>query len=119
MVDPPGRLAIDEALMAEVMAVRDATMPVETLLGADAMTGQDAVNIARHFNEGVGVTGIVLTRVDGDARGGAALAMRAVTGRPIKLMGMGEKLDALDDFHPERIASRILGMGDVVSLVEK
>ncbi len=118
MLDTAGRLAIDEALMAEVIAVRDATNPVETLLVADAMTGQDAVNIARHFNEGVGVTGIVLTRVDGDARGGAALAMRAVTGRPIKLMGMGEKLDALEDFHPERIASRILGMGDVVSLVE-
>src|SRR5437868_3378406 len=119
MLDTAGRLAIDEALMAEVAAVRDATNPVETLLIADAMTGQDAVNIARNFNEGVGVTGIVLTRVDGDARGGAALAMRAVTGRPIKLMGMGEKLDALEDFHPDRIANRILGMGDVVSLVEK
>src|SRR5579862_3782389 len=119
MLDTAGRLAIDEALMAEVIAVRDATKPIETLLVADAMTGQDAVNIARHFNEGVGVTGIVLTRVDGDARGGAALAMRAITGRPIKLMGMGEKLDALEDFHPDRIASRILGMGDVVSLVEK
>src|SRR5260370_38013716 len=119
MLDTAGRLAIDEALMAEVIAVRDATNPVETLLVADAMTGQDAVNIARHFNEGVGVTGIVLTRVDGDARGGAALAMRAVTGRPIKLMGVGEKLDALEDFHPDRIAGRILGMGDVVSLVEK
>jgi signal recognition particle subunit SRP54 len=119
MLDTAGRLAIDEALMAEVAAVRDATSPVETLLVADAMTGQDAVNIARHFNDGVGVTGIVLTRVDGDARGGAALAMRAVTGRPIKLMGVGEKLDALEDFHPDRIANRILGMGDVVSLVEK
>ena len=119
LLDTAGRLAIDEALMAEVVAVRDATKPVETLLVADAMTGQDAVNIARHFNEGVGVTGIVLTRVDGDARGGAALAMRAVTGRPIKLMGVGEKLDALEEFHPDRIASRILGMGDVVSLVEK
>jgi signal recognition particle subunit SRP54 len=119
MLDTAGRLAIDEVLMAEVIAVRDATKPVETLLVADAMTGQDAVNIARHFNEGVGVTGIVLTRVDGDARGGAALAMRAITGRPIKLMGVGEKLDALEEFHPDRIASRILGMGDVVSLVEK
>jgi signal recognition particle subunit SRP54 len=119
MLDTAGRLAIDEPLMAEVAAVRDATSPVETLLVADAMTGQDAVNIARSFNERVGVTGIVLTRVDGDARGGAALAMRAVTGRPIKLMGMGERLDALEDFHPDRIASRILGMGDVVSLVEK
>jgi signal recognition particle subunit SRP54 len=89
------------------------------LLVADAMTGQDAVNVAQSFNERVGVTGIVLTRVDGDARGGAALSMRAVTGRPIKLIGVGEKLDALEDFHPDRIAGRILGMGDVVSLVEK
>jgi signal recognition particle subunit SRP54 len=119
MLDTAGRLAIDEPLMAEVAAVRDATKPVETLLVADAMTGQDAVNIARSFNEKVGVTGIVLTRVDGDARGGAALAMRAVTGKPIKLMGVGEKLEALEEFHPDRIANRILGMGDVVSLVEK
>ena len=119
LLDTAGRLAIDEPLMAEVAAVRDATRPVETLLVADAMTGQDAVNIARSFNERVGITGIVLTRVDGDARGGAALAMRAVTGRPIKLMGVGEKLDALEDFHPDRIASRILGMGDVVGLVER
>ncbi len=119
MLDTAGRLAIDEPLMQEVAAVRDATSPVETLLVADAMTGQDAVNIARSFNERVGVTGIVLTRVDGDARGGAALAMRAVTGRPIKLLGVGEKLDALEDFHPDRVANRILGMGDVVGLVEK
>ena len=119
MLDTAGRLAIDEPLMQEVAAVRDATKPVETLLVADAMTGQDAVNIARSFNEKVGVTGIVLTRVDGDARGGAALAMRAVTGKPIKLMGVGEKLEALEEFHPDRIANRILGMGDVVSLVEK
>jgi signal recognition particle subunit SRP54 len=119
MLDTAGRLHIDDALMAEVEAVRDATRPVETLLVADAMTGQDAVNVAQSFNERVGVTGIVLTRVDGDARGGAALSMRAVTGRPIKLIGVGEKLDALEDFHPDRIAGRILGMGDVVSLVEK
>jgi signal recognition particle subunit SRP54 len=119
MLDTAGRLAIDETLMAEVAAVRDATKPTETLLVADAMTGQDAVNVARAFNEKVGVTGIVLTRVDGDARGGAALSMRAVTGRPIKLIGVGEKFDALEPFHPDRIANRILGMGDIVSLVEK
>lgn len=119
MLDTAGRLAIDDALMAEVEAVRDATHPAETLLVADAMTGQDAVNTARIFNERVGLTGIVLTRIDGDARGGAALAMRSVTGKPIKLLGTGEKMDALEDFHPDRIAGRILGMGDVVSLVEK
>jgi signal recognition particle subunit SRP54 len=119
LLDTAGRLAIDEELMAEAAAVRDAVQPAETLLVADAMTGQDAVNIARAFNEKVGCTGIVLTRVDGDSRGGAALSMRAVTGRPIKLIGLGEKLDALDTFHPDRIAGRILGMGDVVSLVEK
>ncbi|MCC7045748.1 MAG: signal recognition particle protein, partial [Alphaproteobacteria bacterium] len=111
LLDTAGRLAIDDALMAEVAKVRDATQPHETLLVADAMTGQDAVNVARGFNEKVGLTGIVLTRVDGDARGGAALSMRAVTGRPIKLMGVGEKLDALEAFHPDRIAGRILGMG--------
>jgi signal recognition particle subunit SRP54 len=119
MLDTAGRLAIDEDLMAEAAAVRDAAKPHETLLVADAMTGQDAVNVARAFHEKIGLTGIVLTRVDGDARGGAALSMRAVTGCPIKLMGVGEKLDALEDFHPDRVASRILGMGDVVSLVEK
>ncbi len=119
MLDTAGRLAIDDRLMAEVAAVRDVAKPLETLLVVDAMTGQDAVNLARSFNEKVGVTGIVLTRVDGDARGGAALSMRAVTGRPIKLLGVGEKIDALEPFHPDRIASRILGMGDIVSLVEK
>jgi len=119
MLDTAGRLAIDEDLMAEAAAVRDAAKPHETLLVADAMTGQDAVNVGRAFHEKVGLTGIVLTRVDGDARGGAALSMRAVTGCPIKLLGVGEKLDALEDFHPDRVASRILGMGDVVSLVEK
>ena len=119
ILDTAGRLSIDEALMDEVRAIRDATDPAETLLVVDAMLGQDAVQTARAFNEAVGVTGIVMTRMDGDARGGAALSMRQVTGAPIKLIGVGEKLDALDEFHPERVASRILGMGDVVGLVEK
>ncbi|WP_207536749.1 signal recognition particle protein [Sabulicella rubraurantiaca] len=119
VLDTAGRLAIDEALMAEVAAVKAAVKPHETLLVVDAMTGQDAVNTARAFNEKVGVSGIVMTRVDGDARGGAALSMRAVTGAPIKLLGAGEKLDALEEFHPDRIAGRILGMGDIVSLVER
>lgn len=119
MLDTAGRLSIDEELMAEVAAVRDATQPAETLLVADAMTGQDAVNTAKRFHDAVGVTGIVLTRIDGDARGGAALSMRAITGCPIKLLGVGEKMDALEDFHPDRVAGRILGMGDVVSLVER
>ena len=105
--------------MAEMAEIRDATKPHEILLVADALTGQDAVNLAKNFNERVGVTGIVLTRVDGDGRGGAALSMRAVTGKPIKLLGVGEKMDALEDFHPQRLADRILGMGDIVSLVEK
>jgi signal recognition particle subunit SRP54 len=119
ILDTAGRLAIDQALMDEVREIRAATNPVETLLVVDAMTGQDAVNTARAFNEAVGVTGIVMTRMDGDARGGAALSMRAVTGAPIKLTGSGEKLDALEDFHPERVAGRILGMGDIVGLVER
>lgn len=119
LLDTAGRLHIDDTLMDEVASVRDAVNPTETLLVADAMMGQDAVVLAREFNEKVGVTGLVLTRVDGDARGGAALSMRAVTGCPIKFLGVGEKVDALEAFHPERIASRILGMGDVVSLVEK
>jgi len=119
LLDTAGRLAIDEALMTEVAEVRDAVNPVESLLVADAMTGQDAVATATAFNERVGLTGIVLTRVDGDARGGAALSMRQVTGQPIKLIGTGEKLDQIEAFHPDRIANRILGMGDVVSLVEK
>ncbi len=119
ILDTAGRLAIDEALMAEVAAVKAATNPHETLLVVDAMTGQDAVNTAKAFQEKVGVTGIVMTRIDGDARGGAALSMRAVTGAPIKLLGAGEKLEALEDFHPDRIAGRILGMGDIVSLVER
>ena len=119
ILDTAGRLSIDDVLMDEVVAIRDLTKPVETLLVVDAMTGQDAVNTARIFNEKVDVTGIVLTRIDGDARGGAAMSMRAVTGKPIKLLGTGEKWDAIEPFHPDRIASRILGMGDVVSLVER
>jgi signal recognition particle subunit SRP54 len=119
ILDTAGRQHIDDALMAEIKAVKAATRPVEILLVADAMTGQDAVTMAKAFHEAVDITGVVLTRVDGDARGGAALSMKAVTGRPIKLMGVGEKLDALEAFHGDRIARRILGMGDVVSLVEK
>jgi signal recognition particle subunit SRP54 len=119
VLDTAGRLAIDEALMAEVAEIAAVARPHEKLLVVDAMTGQDAVTVARAFHEKVGVTGIVLTRMDGDARGGAALSMRAITGAPIRLVGVGEKLDALEDFHPDRVAGRILGMGDVVSLVEK
>ena len=119
LLDTAGRTHIDEPLMAEMAEIRDAARPHEILLVADALTGQDAVNLAKSFNERVGVTGIVLTRMDGDGRGGAALSMRAVTGRPIKLLGVGEKMDALEDFHPRRLADRILGMGDIVSLVEK
>ncbi|MFP6778496.1 MAG: signal recognition particle protein [Alphaproteobacteria bacterium] len=119
ILDTAGRLHADAELMDEVVAVRKATNPVETLLVADALTGQDAVNVATQFKKRVEISGIILTRVDGDGRGGAALSMRAVTGCPIKVIGVGEKLDALEPFHPERIASRILGMGDVVSLVEK
>ncbi|HVA15557.1 MAG TPA: signal recognition particle protein [Stellaceae bacterium] len=119
ILDTAGRLHIDEALMQEVAAVRDATQPTETLLVADALTGQDAVNLAKSFAERIGITGIILTRIDGDARGGAALSMRAITGQPIKFVGTGEKLDAIEAFHPDRIAGRILGMGDVVGLVEK
>jgi signal recognition particle subunit SRP54 len=119
ILDTAGRQHIDEQLMVEVAAVRDAVKPHETLLVADSLTGQDAVNIAKGFNERVTLSGIVLTRADGDARGGAALSMRAVTGAPIKFLGMGEKLDALEPFHPSRVAARILDMGDVVSLVEK
>jgi signal recognition particle subunit SRP54 len=119
LLDTAGRTTLDETMMAEAADVRRSASPHEVLLVADALTGQDAVNLARAFNERVGLTGIVLTRIDGDGRGGAALSMRAVTGKPIKLMGTGEKLDALEDFHPARIADRILGMGDIVSLVEK
>jgi signal recognition particle subunit SRP54 len=119
LLDSAGRLHIDETLMGEVAAVKAEVKPTETLLVADAMTGQDAVTIAKAFQEQVGVTGILLTRVDGDARGGAALSMRAIANSPIKLMGMGEKLDQLEVFQPARIAGRILDMGDVVSLVER
>ncbi|MDF1794217.1 MAG: signal recognition particle protein [Thalassobaculaceae bacterium] len=119
MLDTAGRTSIDEGLMAEARAVRDAVNPHEVLLVADALTGQDAVTTATNFDERVGITGIILTRVDGDSRGGAALSMRGVTGKPIKALGVGEKVEDLEDFHPERIAGRILGMGDVVSLVEK
>ncbi|MDO8975760.1 signal recognition particle protein [Reyranella sp.] len=119
ILDTAGRLSIDEELMKEVADISALAKPTETLLVADAMTGQDAVNVAKAFNDRLAVTGIVLTRVDGDARGGAALSMRAVTGRPVKLIGVGEKFDALEPFHPDRIASRILGMGDIVSLVER
>lgn len=119
MLDTAGRLHVDQQLMDEMKAVSDATTPGEILLVVDALTGQDAVNVAKNFAEQVPLTGTVLTRMDGDARGGAALSMRAVTGTPIKFVGVGEKLDALEEFHPERVAGRILGMGDVVSLVER
>ena len=119
LLDTAGRTHIDEELMAETAAIEQIAHPHETLLVADALTGQDAVNLAKNFDARVALTGIVLTRVDGDGRGGAALSMRAVTGKPIKLIGVGEKLDALEEFYPERIAGRILGMGDVVGLVEK
>lgn len=119
ILDTAGRLHIDQTLMTEASAVKKETNPVETLLVVDALTGQDAVNVATEFDEKIGVTGVALTRLDGDGRGGAALSMRAITGKPIKLIGLGEKMDALEDFHPGRMANRILGMGDVVSLVEK
>ncbi len=119
MLDTAGRLHVDQALMDEMKAVADIARPNEILLVVDSLTGQDAVNVATSFSEQVPLTGVILTRMDGDARGGAALSMRAVTGKPIKFAGMGEKLDALEPFHPKRVAGRILGMGDVVSLVEK
>jgi signal recognition particle subunit SRP54 len=119
MLDTAGRTHVDEALMIEVAEVEKAANPHETLLVVDSLTGQDAVNVARSFTGRVNVTGVVLTRVDGDGRGGAALSMRAVTGKPIKLLGTSEKMDGLEEFHPARIANRILGMGDIVSLVEK
>jgi signal recognition particle subunit SRP54 len=119
MLDTAGRTTLDDAMMSEAAEVKREVNPHEVLLVADALTGQDAVNLARSFDERVGLTGIVLTRVDGDSRGGAALSMRAVTGKPIKLIGTGEKLDALEEFDPARIAGRILGMGDIVALVEK
>ncbi len=119
ILDTAGRLSIDDELMTEVEAIKTRAKPSETLLIADAMTGQDAVNTAKNFEERIGITGIILTRIDGDTRGGAALSMHAVTGKPIKMFGVGEKTDALEVFHPDRIVSRILDMGDIVSLVEK
>lgn len=119
LVDTAGRLAIDDEMMAEISQLHAAVKPVETLFVVDAMTGQDAANTAKAFNEALPLTGVVLTKVDGDARGGAALSVRAITGKPIKFLGMGEKTDALEPFHPDRIASRILGMGDVMSLIEQ
>ncbi len=119
LLDTAGRLHIDEVLMDEVLAVRNAVSPRETLLVVDGLTGQDAVNVAAEFDGKVGVTGVVLTRMDGDGRGGAALSMRAVTGKPIRFVGLGEKTDALEVFDPKRVAGRILGMGDIVALVEK
>lgn len=119
ILDTAGRLHIDDSLMTELRKIKEKISPKEVILIADAMTGQDAVNIAKNFDEQVGIEGIILTKMDGDARGGAALSMRAITGKPIKFIGVGEKLEALEPFYPERIASRILGMGDVLSLIEK
>ena len=119
LLDTAGRLQIDDTMMTELVAIRERVHPVEILLVADAMTGQEAVNIAQGFHERVGLTGLILTKVDGDARGGAAISMREVTGVPIKFLGTGEKTNALEAFHPERLASRILGMGDVLSLIER
>ncbi|NWF93402.1 MAG: signal recognition particle protein [Syntrophaceae bacterium] len=119
VIDTAGRLHIDEALMLELREIKASLKPKEILLVADAMTGQDAVNIAKNFNERLGIDGVILTKMDGDARGGAALSIRAVTQKPIKFIGVGEKLDALEVFHPDRMASRILGMGDVLTLIEK
>jgi signal recognition particle subunit SRP54 len=119
IIDTAGRLHVDEELMDELKNIRAIKEPDEVFLVVDAMTGQDAVNVAQSFNETVGITGVVLTKLDGDTRGGAALSIRAVTEKPIKFVGMGEKMDALEPFHPERMASRILGMGDVLSLIEK
>ncbi|MEL6436134.1 MAG: signal recognition particle protein [Pseudomonadota bacterium] len=119
ILDTAGRTHIDEPLMVEMADIKTAANPHEILLVADSLTGQDAVNLAKNFDERVGITGLVLTRMDGDGRGGAALSMRAATGKPVKLVGVGEKMDALEEFHPSRIADRILGMGDIVSLVEK
>ncbi len=119
IIDTAGRLQIDADLMEELKEIRDAVNPQEILLVADAMTGQEAVNVAKGFDQALGLTGIILTKLDGDARGGAALSMREVTGKPVKFCGIGEKLDALEVFHPDRMASRILGMGDVLTLIEK
>ncbi|KAA0019798.1 signal recognition particle protein [Salinicola corii] len=119
IVDTAGRLAVDQAMMAEIQALNQAIQPQETLFVVDAMTGQDAANTAKAFHDALPLTGVILTKADGDARGGAALSVRHITGKPIKFMGMGEKVDALEPFHPDRVASRILGMGDVLSLIEE
>ncbi|MCA1062345.1 signal recognition particle protein [Rossellomorea sp. AcN35-11] len=119
LIDTAGRLHIDENLMGELKEIKELSNPDEIFLVVDAMTGQDAVNVAQSFNEALGISGVVLTKLDGDTRGGAALSIRSVTDKPIKFVGMGEKMDALEPFHPERMASRILGMGDVLSLIEK
>ena len=119
IIDTAGRLHIDEELMIEIKNIHEAVKPNEVLLVLDAMTGQDAVNVADSFNQRLGITGVILTKLDGDARGGAALSIRAVTEKPIKFAAMGEKFDQLEPFHPDRMASRILGMGDVLSLIEK
>ncbi len=119
LVDTAGRLHVDEEMMGEIKALHAAVKPIETLFVVDAMTGQDAANTAKAFNEALPLTGVILTKADGDARGGAALSIRHITGKPIKFIGMGEKTDALEPFHPDRIASRILGMGDVMSLIEQ
>jgi signal recognition particle subunit SRP54 len=119
IVDTAGRLAIDDEMMAEIKALHAGINPVETLFVVDSMTGQDAANTAKAFNDALPLTGVILTKADGDARGGAALSIRHITGKPIKFIGVGEKLDALEPFHPDRIASRILGMGDVLSLIEE
>jgi signal recognition particle subunit SRP54 len=119
LIDTAGRLEIDDALMSELEALRTALHPQETLLVVDAMTGQQAVNVAKTFDERIGITGMILTKLDGDSRGGAALSIRAVTGKPVKFAGIGEKVTALEPFHPDRLASRILGMGDVLTLIEK
>jgi signal recognition particle subunit SRP54 len=119
ILDTAGRLHIDDSLMTELRKLKESVSPKEVIFVADAMTGQDAVNIARNFEEQIGIDGIILTKMDGDARGGAALSIRAITGKPIKFIGVGEKIEMLESFHPERIASRILGMGDVLSLIEQ
>lgn len=119
IIDTAGRLHIDDTLMNEIIEIKDAVKPTEVLLVVDAMTGQDAVNVADNFNQKIGIDGVILTKLDGDTRGGAALSIKAVTNKPIKFVGMGEKLDDLDSFHPDRMVSRILGMGDVLTLIEK
>ena len=119
LIDTAGRLHIDEELMGELQNIKSAIKPHEILLVVDSMTGQDAVNVAEHFNEELGIDGVILTKLDGDARGGAALSVRAVTNKPIKFVGVGEKLDDIEPFYPDRMASRILGMGDMLNFYRK